>query len=102
MECLKKDKEKLLAFYDFPAMHWQHIRSTNVIESTFATVRHRTTKTKNCGSRKTNLAMAFKLAKCAEKDWRKLRGFKLLADIINGVTFVDGDIQENSNNREVA
>lgn len=102
MECLKKDKEKLLAFYDFPAMHWQHIRSTNVIESTFSTVRHRTTKTKNCGSRKTNLAMAFKLTQCAEKDWRKLRGFKLLADVINGVTFIDGEKQENSNNRKVA
>ena len=89
MECLEKDKEKLLAFYDFPAIHWQHIRSTNVIESTFATVRHRTTKMKNCGSRKTNLAMAFKLSKCAEKRWRKIRGFKLLADIINGLQFVD-------------
>jgi len=102
MNCLSKDKDKLLAFYDYPAIHWQHIRSTNVIESTFATVRHRTKKSKNCGSRKTNLAMAFKLSKCAEKRWRKIRGFKFLAEVVRGVKFIDGVKQADQDNREVA
>ena len=102
MDCLSKDKDKLLAFYDYPAIHWQHIRSTNVIESTFATVRHRTKKSKNCGSRKTNLAMAFKLSKCAEKKWRKIRGFKFLAEVVRGVQFIDGVKQADQDNREVA
>lgn len=91
MECLRKDKESLLAFYDFPAEHWAHLRTTNPIESVFATVRLRTTKTKNCGSRKTTLAMAYKLMVTAEKKWRRLRGYKLLADVIQGVKFKDGE-----------
>ena len=89
--CLAKDKESMLAFYDFPAPHWQHIRTTNPIESVFATVRLRTTKTKNCGSRKTTLTMAWKLMDMAQKNWRRLRGYKLLADVVRGVRFKDGE-----------
>lgn len=88
--CLKKDKEQMLAFYDYPAEHWLHIRTTNPIESVFATVRLRTAKTKNCGNRKTTLAMAYKLIFIAQKNWRRLRGYKLLADVIQGTTFKDG------------
>jgi transposase-like protein len=91
MDCLKKDKEQMLAFYDFPAEHWTHIRTTNPIESVFATVRLRTTRTKSCGSRKTTLAMAFKLMTTAQKKWRRLRGYKLLADVVEGVKFKDGE-----------
>lgn len=90
VECLSKDKAEMLAFYDFPAEHWTHIRTTNPIESMFATVRLRTNKTKSCGSRKTTLSMACKLMRTAEANWRKLRGFKLLADVIKGVKFRDG------------
>jgi len=97
MKCLIKDKEQMLAFYDYPAIHWQHIRTSNPIESTFATVRLRTTKTRNAVSRTTSLSMVFKLAQSAEKRWRKLRGFKLLADVIDGVKFVDGEKQETEN-----
>ena len=97
MNCLVKDKEKMLAFYDFPAVHWQHIRTSNPIESTFATIRLRTVKTRNAVSRATILSMVFKLAQSAEKRWRKLRGFKLLADVIDGVIFVDGEKQETKN-----
>jgi len=88
--CLEKDREALLTFYDFPAAHWQHIRTTNPIESTFATVRLRTAKTRGCVSRTTILTMVFKLGLSAEKGWRKLRGFRQLADDINDVKFVDG------------
>ena len=91
MECLKKDKEQMLVFYDFPAEHWTHIRTTNPIESVFATVRLRTTRTKSCGSRKTTLAMAYKLITTAQKRWRRLRGYKLLAEVIKGVKFKDGE-----------
>ena len=91
MECLRKDKERLLTFYDFPAEHWAHLRTTNPIESVFASVRLRTGKTKNCGSRKTTLAMAYKLIVTAQKKWRRLRGYKLLADVIQGVKFKDGE-----------
>lgn len=91
MDCLVKDKDSMLAFYDFPATHWQHIRTTNPIESVFATVRLRTAKTKNCGSRKTTLAMAWKLMETAQKKWRRLRGFKLLAEVVEGVKFEDGE-----------
>ena len=90
MECLSKDRDKLLAFYDFPAEHWGHLRTTNPIESVFATVRLRTTKTKSCGSRTTTLAMAFKLMQSAQKRWHRLRGYSLLADVIEGVKFKDG------------
>lgn len=89
-ECLVKDKPEMLAFYDYPAEHWLHIRTTNPIESMFATVRLRTNKTKNCGNRKTTLTMAYKLMLCAETKWRRLRGFALLADVINDVRFIDG------------
>jgi putative transposase len=89
-ECLAKDREALLAFYDFPAEHWGHIRTTNPIESTFATVRLRTSKTKGCGTRVATLSMVFKLAQSAEKGWRKLNGSELLAEVVKGVRFVDG------------
>ena len=87
---LTKDRDVLLAFYDFPAEHWKHIRTTNPIESTFATVRHRTGKTKGCLSRKTGLAMAFKLMMCAQKKWLKLNGAHRMPEIIQGVEFKDG------------
>ena len=90
-ECLEKDREKLLAFYDFPAEHWRHLRTTNPIESTFATVRLRTDKTRGSGSRSACLAMVFKLCQQAQKGWRKLNGSDLLADVINGVQFIDGE-----------
>ena len=90
VECLEKDRETLLTFYDFPATHWQHIRTTNPIESTFATVRLRTAKTRGCVSRSTILSMVFKLGLSAEKGWRKLKGFRQLADVINNVKFIDG------------
>ena len=89
-ECLDKDREALLAFYDFPAEHWKHLRTTNPIESTFATVRHRTTRSKGCLSNKTALAMVFKLVDGAQKNWRKLDGHNQLPKIIQGVKFTDG------------
>jgi putative transposase len=89
-ECLLKDKEELLAFYDFPAEHWQHLRTSNPIESTFATVRLRTYKTKGAGSRQACLAMAFKLVESAQKSWRKLNGSPKLGEVIAGVVFKDG------------
>lgn len=89
--CLKKDKDQLFTFYDFPAVHWQHIRTTNPIESTFATVRHRTRQTKGCGSVKATVLMVFKLATSAEKGWRKLRGYELISKVIEGVKFKDGE-----------
>ena len=100
MECLEKDKERLLAFYDYPAQHWQHIRTTNPIESVFATVRLRTMKTKNCGSRKTTLTMAYKLVVAAQSKWRRLRGYRLLADVIQGVKFKDGERVEPDHQQE--
>lgn len=96
-ECLQKDKEELLAFYDFPAEQWVHLRTTNPIESTFATVRHRTYKSKGAFSRTTILTMVFKLCESAEKNWRRLRGFNYLADVIRDVKFVDGIRQEMIN-----
>jgi len=90
IECLVKDREALLAFYDFPAEHWIHIRTTNPIESTFATIRHRTERTKGCLTRDGMLSMIFKLGMSAEKNWRRLRGFEWLAKVINGVKFRDG------------
>lgn len=90
MDCLVKDQEEMLAFYNYPAEHWLHIRTTNPIESVFATVRLRTAKTKNCGNRKTTLTMAYKLIDIAQNKWRRLRGYKLLADVIQGVKFKDG------------
>jgi transposase-like protein len=90
VECLLKDQDQLLAFYDFPAEHWQHLRTSNPIESTFATVRLRTSKTKGAGSRAACLAMAFKLVESAQNHWRKLNGSTLLPDVIAGVIFKDG------------
>lgn len=87
---LKKDRESLLAFYDFPAEHWIHIRTTNPIESSFATIRHRTTRTKNCVSRNTLLGLVFQLAMTAEKGWRRIRGFDRLPQVIDGIRFQDG------------
>ena len=87
---LVKDRDRLLAFYDYPAEHWKHIRTTNPIESTFATVRQRTVKTKGCLSRKTALAMTFKLILSAKQKWRKLDGSDHLAELIKGVPFKDG------------
>jgi len=87
---LEKDRESLLAFYDFPAEHWIHLRTTNPIESSFATIRHRTTRTKNCVCRNTLLGLVFQLALTAEKSWRKIRGFKRLPDVIEGIRFQDG------------
>ncbi|MGH8195728.1 MAG: IS256 family transposase [Woeseiaceae bacterium] len=89
--CLVKDRDSLLTFYDFPAVHWQHLRTTNPIESTFATIRHRTTRTRGCVTRDSLLHMMFKLGECAERNWRKLRGFKYLAKVVEGVKFVDGE-----------
>ncbi len=91
--CLSKDREALLAFYDFPAEHWKHLRTTNPVESTFATVRLRTTKTKGCLSRRTALMMVFKLCQSASKKWRKLNGSNQLAEVIGGVKFADGEKQ---------
>jgi putative transposase len=87
---LIKDRDALLTFYDFPAEHWKHIRTSNPIESTFATVRHRTRRTKGCLSRKTGLAMAFRLMMSAQKKWRKLDGQNRLPEIIQGIEFRDG------------
>lgn len=89
-ECLAKDRAELLAFYDFPAEHWTHLRTTNPIESTFATVRLRTVKTKGSGSRSACLTMVFKLMESAAKGWRLLNGSVLLKDVLIGVRFVDG------------
>lgn len=105
MECLTKDKDEMLAFYNFPALHWQHIRTSNPIESTFATVRLRTAKTKGCVARHTILAMVYKLGQSNQKRWRRLRGFRLLAEVIRGVQFKDGEridpLQEGELNRVV-
>jgi putative transposase len=89
-ECLRKDRGALLAFYDFPAEHWKHLRTSNPIESTFATVRHRTIRSKGCLSNKTALAMVFKLVEGAQKSWRRLDGHNQLPKIIQGVKFNDG------------
>jgi len=80
-----------MTFYDFPAVHWQHLRTTNPIESTFATIRHRTTRMKGCVTRDSMLHMMFKPGERAEKNWRKLRGFKYLAKVVEGVKFVNGE-----------
>jgi putative transposase len=90
VDCLTKDRDALLAFYDFPAEHWKHLRTTNPIESTFATVRHRTIRSKGCLSNKTALAMVFKLVEAAQKSWHRLRGHNQLPKVIQGVKFADG------------
>ncbi len=81
----EKDKDEMLAFYDFPEAYWQHIRTSNPIEATFATVRLRTAKIRGCVARHTILSMVYKLGQSAQKRWRRLRGFKLLAEVIRGV-----------------
>ena len=88
--CLQKDREELMAFYDFPEKHWQSIRTSNPIESSFGTIRHRTKRSKGCLSRDGMLHMMFKLGMCAEKNWRRLRGFNYLAKVVKGVKFKDG------------
>ena len=93
-DCLKKDRDELLTFYDFPAEHWAHLRTTNPIESTFATIRLRHKRTKGSGSRRTSLAMMFKLAQSAEKKWRRLRGHQIIPLVIEGRSFQDGILQE--------
>jgi len=98
--CLQKDREELMAFFDFPAQHWQSIRTSNPIESAFATIRHRTKRSKGCLSRDGMLHMMFKLGQCAEQNWRKLRGFDCLTKVITGVSFKDGI--ETANQDQIA
>lgn len=93
-ECLRKDREVLLTFYDFPAEHWVHLRTTNPIESTFATIRLRHRRTKGSGSRRASLAMMFKLAQSAEKRWRRLNGHQQILHVLAGKTFKDGTLQD--------
>ena len=100
--CLAKDRESLLAFYDFPAEHGKHVRTSNPIESTFATVRLRTEKTKGCLSRQTALAMVFKLAQAAERSWRRLDGSERLGQLIQGVHFRDGEPVQKSEDQVAA
>lgn len=95
-QCLAKDREVLLAFYDFPAEHWGHLRTTNPIESTFATIRLRHRKTKGNGTRRASLAMMFKLAQSAAKKWKRLRGKEKLPFLLQGIEFKDGIMQENA------
>lgn len=100
VEKLQKDREELMAFYDFPAEHWQSLRTTNPIESTFATIRHRTKRSKGCLSRHGMLHMLFKLSECAQKNWRRQRGFNFLIKVITGVKFKDGiEVTETSNQK---
>ena len=100
--CLTKDREELLAFYDFPAEHWQHIRTTNPIESVFATVRHRTVRSKGCLSHQTALAMVFKLVTAASKIWRRLNGYEKLPRVIQGVKSTDGIPADETETRAAA
>lgn len=95
MKKLTKDREELLAFYDFPAADWASIRTTNPIESAFATVWLRSIRAKNCGSRATTLAMVFKLLQSAQKGWNRLKGFELLTLVVNSMPFKDGEQVEN-------
>ena len=99
--CLARDREQLLAFYDFPAAHWTHLRTTNVIESAFATIRHRSSRTKGCVTRRTMLSMIYKMGMSAETSWRRLRGFRQLGKVIEGVKFHDG-IEVTEDSRAVA
>ena len=87
VECLEKDRGELLAFYDFPAVHWHSLRTTNPIESTFAVIRQRTHRSKGCLSRKGMLCMMLKLGLCVQHNWRRLRGFKQLGKVIEAVQF---------------
>lgn len=100
--CLTKDAEALLAFYDFPAEHWDHLRTSNPIESVFATVRHRTVRTKGALSQKTSRLMVFTLVRAAAKKWRKLNGTNQLPRVIEGITFTDGVAQPDATNNRAA
>jgi transposase-like protein len=93
-ECLRKDRDVLLVFYDFPAEHWKHLRTTNPIESTFATIRLRHRRTKGSGTRRASLAMMFKLAQAAQKRWRRLNGHQHITHLLQGKKFIDGIMQE--------
>ena len=97
--CLTKDRDALLAFYAFPAEHWDHLRTGNAIESVFATVRHRTVRTKGALSQKTAKLMVFKLVQAAAKTWRRLKGANQLPLVIEGVTFTDGVAENDTENR---
>ena len=99
--CLEKDREELLVFYDFPAQHWQSLRTTNPIESAFGTIRHRTKRSKGCLTRDGMLHMMFKLGMCAEKNWIRLRGFDYLAKVVTGIQFKDG-IEVQTEDRSAA
>ena len=102
-ECLTKDRDALLTFYDFPAEHWKHLRTTNPIESTFATVRHRTIRSKGCLSNRTALAMVFKLVEAAQRSWRRLDGHNQLPKLVLGVKFTDGlEVAAKPANRQSA
>ncbi|OPY66166.1 MAG: Transposase, Mutator family [Syntrophorhabdus sp. PtaU1.Bin002] len=92
--CLSKDKDVLFTFYDFPAEHWIHIRTTNPIESTFATVRLRTNKTKGCGTRLATLCMVFKLTHETQKTWKKIKGYRMIPDVLRGTVFIDGELPD--------
>jgi transposase-like protein len=102
MDCLRKDRDALLAFYDYPAEHWVHIRTTNPIESTFATVRLRTKRSRNCAARDTTLAMVFKLLQSAQKRWKRIKGFRKLALVVNNVQFRDGEQVIEQSDRNAA
>jgi putative transposase len=102
MRCLEKDRAEMLEFYNFPAIHWIHIRTTNPIESTFATVRLRTKRSRNCGSRETTLAMVFKLLESAQKRWSRIKGFDRLAEVIRGVEFINGESAKDRENKVAA
>jgi putative transposase len=93
-QCLSKDRDVLLTFYDFPAEHWSHLRTTNPIESTFATIRLRHRRTKGCGTRRASLTMMFKLAQAAQKKWRRLNGYELIIPLMEGKKFVNGELQD--------
>jgi len=102
VECLTKDREPLLAFFDFPAEHWDHLRTANPIESVFATVRHRTVRTKGALSRKTARLMVFKLIMAASKSWRRLKGENQLPKVIAGIKFTDGVAADVTANQDAA
>ena len=90
VDCLRNHREALMAFYNYPAEHWRHIRTTNVIESPFAAVRLRTNKTKGCGSRQATLTMVFKLLESAQKRWQRIHGYAKADDIWQGIKYQDG------------
>ncbi len=95
VKSLTKDAEELLTFYDFPTAHFQHIKTTNPIESSFSTIGLRTKKMRNCGNRKTTLAMLYKLSQQVEKGWRKLRGYKEIPYVLEGMPYLNGSRMEN-------